>query len=103
MCTECRLSADELGKGRTQLHIDVANRRAGLLHSAELRGPGNVSRSGEGFFQPPHPTKPAVIDDKLNIRKILRGLDEIPRMIVILDRSQRQALMHADTRDTELP
>src|SRR5213592_1367582 len=86
------IGRDELPKSRPQLHIDVPEARLLLLHLAELGRPGNIG----GLAGRRHAEQPGVVDEKVNIRKILRRLDQVARMVIVRDGPEGESLMYAE-------
>ena len=43
-----------------------------------------------------------MVGEEVDVREVLRRLDEVARMVVVGDRAERQPLVHADAPHTEL-
>ena len=78
-----RMGCDELAEGRTELHVNVPDPRFGFFHFAEFRRPRNFARAREDFLCRSRVAQSRVIDEKLQVRKILRRLDQIAWVVVI--------------------
>jgi hypothetical protein len=89
------MGCDELGKGRAELHVDILDSRLGLLHTAKLGGPGNLARLGKHLIHHRGGLEPRVIDQEVDVGKILGRLDQILRMVVVWHGAERQALVDA--------
>ena len=46
--------------------------------------------------------QPGVVDEEVDVREVLGGLDEVARMVVVGDGPERQALVDAEAPDAEL-
>ena len=44
-----------------------------------------------------------MVDEEIDVREVLRRLDQVARMVVVGDRTQRQSLVDAEAPHSELP
>src|SRR2546430_4102678 len=44
-----------------------------------------------------------MVDEEVNVREILGRLDQVARVVILRDRAERQALVHAEASDPECP
>src|SRR5262249_2729498 len=63
-----------------------------LLHLAELGRPGDI----RGLAGRRHAEQPRMVDEKVDVWEILGRLDQVARMIVVLDGTEGESLVHAE-------
>ena len=93
------IGRDQLPEGGAQLHVDVREARLLLLHLAELGGPGHLRRTG---LVADDAEQPGVVDEEVDVREILRRLDQVARMVVVRDRARAAGPCARRRADPEL-
>src|SRR5689334_24360006 len=86
MRTDQRMAGDELRERRTDLHVDVFYAGVRLLHPAEFGRPWNFTRRLERLIDGCRRFHARVIDEEIDIRKILGRLDEVSGVVVFRHR-----------------
>src|SRR5215471_7339366 len=94
--TDERMGCDQLSERRAQLHINVFNAGLRPFHPAEFGRPENFAGLCDGAIDRCSTLESRVIDEELDVWKVLGGLDQILRMIVFGNRTEWEAFVDAE-------
>ena len=90
---------DQLGKGGTQLHIDIGKFWMFALHQTKFTCPRDFPFSGFFQIETTGSDKPGMVEEIVEVGEIRGSLKNIPRMVVVRHGPQGKTLMNANVGD----
>src|SRR4030095_11147472 len=100
--TDKRMACDQLCERRAQFHINVLNTGLRPFHPAEFARPENLAGLFNGVIDGCSALESRVIDEEVDVWKILGGLDQIPGMIVFGNRTEWESFVDAEPLHIQL-